>query len=284
MADLSDVQNALVSMLAQIAYPNGTGQPSATSIPTKIYPGWPDPGTLDADLAQGYCHISVFTRPEERNTTRFSKDWQQQSINTPTLTLTISGQTVTIAGATPLSINPHNAEVSANGHTFVYAVQNSDTLTSIATALATLIAAVIPGTSNSGPVITFPSSARISAARVGVNGTLIREVRRQERVFQISIWTNTPPNRDAIAQLIDPVLAATEFITLPDQTAGRLIYKSSPVMDGVQKANLYRRDLLYTVEYATTQTTSATQVTQDQINYTAQDSNSAQISIVQVNL
>jgi len=174
--------------------------------------------------------------------------------------------------------------VIANGQSFLYAVQTSDTLTSIATALASAIAVGIPGTTNTGAVITLPNSARIAAARVGINGTLIRELKRQERLFQLSIWTDTPDHRDAVAGMLDVALAATQFLTLTDQTQARLIYKGSMIDDSKQKDRLYRRDLLYTVEYATTQTTTGTQILTEQINVAGQNSNQAQIGTVQVNL
>ncbi len=263
MADLSDVMNTLVSTISGILYPNGTGQPSIVSgVSISVFPGWPIPATLTAAIAAGNCQVSVYPRPEERNTTRYPLSMQTLSVNTPTLTLTISGQTVTVAGTIPPSNNPHNAMVLANGGPYVYAVLPTDTLNGIAAALAALIAAGIAGTSSSGPVITLPSSARLQAARIGVTGTSAMEVRRQRRTFQIVIWADTPAHRDAIAAPIDAALAATFFLTLPDGFAARLIYHSSPMNDGLQKTGLYRRDLFYSVEYATTTTETDTQITQ----------------------
>lgn len=282
MADLSDVGNALVAFAAQTLYPNGTGQPSVAGFGVRVYQGWPNPQQLDDELKAGIAHVSVYPHPEERNTTRYSKDWKQLWISSPTLTLTVAGQTITIGGTTPAANNPHNVAVVANGRSFIYVVQITDTLTGIATALAALIAVHIPGTTSAGAVITLPGTARISAARVGVTGTMIREVRRQERLFQVSIWTDALDHRDAVARPLDVALAATQFLTLTDQTAARVIYKGSTVTDQYQKDKLYRRDLLYTVEYATTQTTGATQIITDQMNITAQNSNAAQISSVQV--
>ena len=283
MADLTDVCNALVALAAQTLYPNGTGQPSASGFDVRVYQGWPNPQQLDADLKNGAAHVSVFPRPDERNTTRYSKDWKQQAINATTLTALISNQQITIGGTVPASNNPQNVAVVINGQSFAYTATSTDTLTTIATALTVLIAASIAGTSNAGPVITLPASARISSARVGGTGTLIRELRRQERLFQISVWADTPDHRDAVVQPLDVALAATPFLTLTDQTAARLIYKSSPINDGYQKDKLYRRDLFYTVEYATTQTAAATQIIAEQTNIAPQNSNGAQISTVQVN-
>lgn len=283
MADLTDVGNALVAIAAQTLYPNGTGQPSAAGFGIRVYQGWPNPQQLDDDLKAGVAHVSIYPRPEERNTTRYSKDWKQQALNATTLTLTINGQQITVGGTVPAANNPQNVAVVANGQSFTYAATSSDTLTGIATALATLISASIAGTSNAGPVITLPSSARISAARVGGTGTLIRELRRQERLFQVSVWADTPDHRDAVVQPLDVAMAATPFLAMTDQMAARLIYKSSPVNDGYQKDKLYRRDLFYTVEYATTQTTAATQIVTEQTNIVPQNNSGAQISTVQVN-
>lgn len=269
MADLTDVANTLVAMIAGIVYPSGTGGPSVAATPIVVYQGWPNPQQLDVDIATGKCHVSVYPRPEERNTTRFTTDWKPVSVNTPTLTLTAAGQTVTVGGAVPPAGNPHNAMVFANGKPYVYAVLVSDTLASIAAALAALIVVDVAGTSAAGAVITLPASARLNRARVGVTGSSMRELRRQERLFQIGIWADTPAHRDAIAQAIDSTLAFTTFLTLPDSSAGRLVYKSSMVSDQFQKDKLYRRDLMYTVEFATTQTETDTQITQEQLNVSA---------------
>lgn len=193
MADLTDVANALVTLVSATLYPNGIGQASVAGVGVRVYQGWPNPEQLDPDLraTTPICHVSVYPRPEEKNTTRYMPTWKQTSVNTPTLTLTIAGQAVTVGGTVPLASNPHVVMVMGNGKPYVYAVLATDTLNSIAAALAALIAADIAGTAAAGAVITLPNSARLQAARVGVTGTAVREVRRQERSFQIGIWADT---------------------------------------------------------------------------------------------
>lgn len=183
MADISEVMTELVNLVSAAVYPNGTANPSIAGLPVMCYPGWPVPNQLNSDIAAGKSHISIFPRPEERNTSRFPKEWQ---------------------------------EVSNNGTT----------------------------------------------------GTSIMEIRRQERTFQISIWAPTPAARDSIAKAVDPALAATERFTLPDQTSARLIYKGSPMTDMLEKARIYRRDLLYSVEYATTQIATDYAIKENTINTT----------------
>lgn len=266
MADFSDVQSALVALAVQAVYPNGTGQASVTGQGVSVARGWPNPQQLDADLKVGKCTVTVYPRPEETNTTRFPRDWQTLVVNAATLTLTAVGQVVTVGGTVPPTGNPHNLVVIVNGLPYVYAVQTSDTLTGIATALAALIAVNVPGTTNTGPVITLPNSARLTATRVGLQGTAIREIRRQSRLFQVSIWADTPAHRITVASAVDIAMASTQFLTLADGSAARLIYKNSRDHDEYQKDRLYRRDLFYSVEFATTQTETETQITVEQTN------------------
>jgi len=285
MADLIDVQNALVALAAQVMYPNGTSQPSAAGMPVKIYAGWPQANQLDADLVAGTCHLTVFPTQIERNTTRYSKDWQPLDVHPATLTLTVSGQTITVGGAIPAPFYPQNVAATVNNLSFAYATQSTDTLTSIATALAALIAVGVPGTTSNGAVITLPTGAKISAARVGSTGTSIRELRRQERVFMLSAWCNTPDHRDAVCRALDAALADTLRLIMPDQMAARIIYRNSPVWDANQKTLLYRRDMNYSVEFATTQTRTDSQITDIQVNVANQpDGATAPISNITINL
>jgi hypothetical protein len=269
MTDVSDVCDELVSVISGIAYPNGTGNASAVGAPVRIYQGWPIPTQLDADLKSGICHVSVYPRPEESNSTRYTRDWEEASLQTPTLTLAIAGQTVTVGGTIPPASNPHNLVVIANGAPFVYSPLTTDTLTSIAAALAALIAATIAGTSSSGAVVTLPSSARLTAVRIGVTGTSMQEVRRQERLIQIGILADSPAHRKSIATPVDLSLAAMTFLTMPDSTAVRLRYKGSPVTDQFEKSMIFRRDLMYDVEFGTFQTETDTQITEGQTNISA---------------
>ena len=264
MADLIDVQNVLVSTIAQAVYPSGVGSPSA-SVPCIIYPGWPSSTTLDADLKAGKCHVSVFPRQDERKTTRYSTELQTTAQNLHTLTATVVNQTITIAGTVSV---PQNVALIVNGKAYVYPVQITDTLAAIATGLAALVVADISGTSSVGAVLTIGTTGRIQAARIATAGTVAAEYRRQERVFQITIWANTPANRDTLSSIIDIALAPLLFLTMPDGFAARITYKNSYVTDGQQKAGLYRRDLNYSVEYATTASSTAYEIAIETLNVT----------------
>jgi hypothetical protein len=275
MADLSDIEQVLVSTITRIVYPTGTANPSIAGAPVKLFRGWPVPGNLDADLKAGTINVSVYPLDTEQKTTRYPREWVPLPVPTPALTLTASDTTITVGG-TPSS--PLNAAAIVNGSAYVYPVQPGDTTTSIATGLAALIAGgsytAEPGApdytdessapysadaTSSGPVITIPGAYRI-AVRLGVIGTAIRETKRQKRTFQITFWCPNPTLRDLIAAPVDAALADIDFLGLPDGTAGRLLYERSRVSDRVEREGLYRRDLFYSVEYGTTDSTAAAQI------------------------
>lgn len=274
MADLSDVNNALVSLISSTLYPNGTESPSACGIDARIFVGWPDPTLLDQDMQANppTSQISIFPRQEERNTTRYMLELDELSRNVATLTLTAVGQTVVVGGTVPnpITTNPQNVVVFANGIPYPYAVQQNDTLVTIAAALAALIVVGVPGTTYTGAIVTLPLSARLGAVRVGVIGTSVEESRRQEKLFQISFWCASPQARDILAPFIDNLLARTQWLTLADQSAAHLVYRSSFQNDGLQKERVYRRDLFYHVEYPTIWTDVETAITQTVLNVSAE--------------
>ncbi|WP_287496907.1 hypothetical protein [Pandoraea sp. CB10b_02] len=170
MADITEVAQALVDVLAQAAYPNGTAQPSVGNCPILIYQGWPVPQQLEADLRSGKVHISVFPRPGDRVTTVMAGDgdWQEQSND-------------------------------------------------------------------------------------GMQGVSVREIRRQTRTFQITVWASCFERRDPVAKAIDSALASITRLSFPDGSQGVMSYANSVQDDSQQKQGIYRRDLFYAVNYATTQ-------------------------------
>ncbi|OGB23351.1 MAG: hypothetical protein A3I66_01415 [Burkholderiales bacterium RIFCSPLOWO2_02_FULL_57_36] len=254
MADFTEVANALVTAISAVVYPNGTAAPSTVTAPVKIFQGWPLPETLRTDLKAGKIHVSVFPTPTERALPSHAPEWEELTVNDATVTLAIDGYTVTIGGTAAAN---QNVMLLIDGEPYVYAVQASDTLTAIATALATLISAD-RAASSVGPVLTVPDTFSVTA-RVGVQGTSIRELRRQEKVFQISVWANCHDQRDPLAIIVDRALAGTYRLTFSDGSKGMLRYRSSIQHDD-SKLGIYRRDMLYAVEYSLTETSTDTQV------------------------
>jgi hypothetical protein len=81
-------------------------------------------------------------------------------------------------------------------------------------------------------------------------------VRRQRQDFRITCWCPDYATRDKVAVAIDVALSQTAFIDLPDGTAARLIFRNGATSDRAEDEGLYRRDLIYSAEYATITTES----------------------------
>jgi hypothetical protein len=266
MADLSDVQNVLVGLIAGWLYPNGTNQPSATGFNVRVGAGWPTQANLDTDLAQGIAHVSVYATAIERKTTRYMQGWQPLATFAPTITLSKAGNVVTVGGAMPVPFSAQNLAVFVGNSPYSYSVQPTDTLASIAAALAAIIAQDYPGTTSAGANITLPANAAIGALRTGGTGTAIKVIKNQDRAFQITLWCSTPAQRTALANVIDPNLADLTFLAMPDGFNARIVYMDSPQQDSGEKARLFRRDFRYRVDYATTKVTNAPQVIVGDLN------------------
>lgn len=255
MADQTDVADALVGIIAAAVYPNGTSQPPAGGVQAKIYQGWPNPAQLKADLAAQIAHISVWPTPKATMTTRHAIEWKQVVAPAPTLAAAVAGTAITLSGTVTV---PQAVALIVDGKDYAYGVQAGDTLASIATALAALIAANQTA-SAAGPVITVPGSHKL-VARIVANGTSAAEVARENRVFMVTIWADCFDNREPLAKVVIPALAALTRLTLPDGTGATCDYQGSVQVDSEQKQGIFRRDISIAVDFATIQTRTDNQV------------------------
>jgi hypothetical protein len=271
MADESEVESALVGVIASAIYPDGTIAPSAllNSATCRVYRGWPVEANLKSDLSRGIANVSVFARNGvELIATRYPPERKEVSRQSITLTATVDGNTITIGGGVQL---PQTIMVKVGIEiSIAYAVQLGDTTTSIATGIATLLSVQVPGTSSLGPVVTVPDAdhAGLISARVITRGQVAREVKRTDKSFQISLWSPNPQLRDSLAKTIDPVLGDLRTLNLPDGSVGWNRYEYTIVMDTPSEEGLYRRDLFYRVEFPTLVVENAYEIGSVQINLT----------------
>ena len=250
MADLSDVETALALLASQALYPGGISQPPAVTALCKVHRGWPLPRDLDADMKSGNVVVSVFAqRNATRNTSRYPRDWQPaQTQPAATMTATVSAATVTIGGT------PSATQVVAlivNGvAVYAYRPLSTDAAADVAAGLA----ALIPSGSASGAVVTVPGSNPRVTARVEADALTVRELRRQEQSFTVTVWAPTPALRDAAASVVDVLFAGLDRVALADGFSARVRYVSTGEDDSPQRGLLFRRDLRFLVEYPTTET------------------------------
>jgi hypothetical protein len=264
MADISDVEQAVADTVTAALYPAGACEASIVGLLCRIYRGWPNPATLNADLSAGVINVTVATDNDSgRTTTRYLPSWQTISAQ-PGTTATTTGQAITISGD-PLPGDVVGALI--DGTPYAYRIQAGDSPDIIASNLEQIIRANRPA-SLRGVKITVPG-ARSIAVRAVCDNVASFEGRRQEKDLRVICWCSTPQVRDAIAVTIDAAIDQIQFLTLADTTQARMLYRNTVSYDQAQNALLYRRDLIYTVEYP-----SVTNVQQPSMLFGASDLNS----------
>lgn len=247
MADLSDIETALVAAVTEAVYPAGLTALSITGTPLRIYRGWPLIGPLGNDLALGVANISIFSVPSAtRNTTRWAPR-TSSSPGIPTLLVAVNGNAATFSGTAGVG---QVAGLLVQNEAFVYRCQNGDTPAVVAAMLAQTVRK-LRACWLSSTTVSIPNADSI-IARVVADGSSVTEWARQRQSFRITAWCPDPMLRDTVCSCIGSALSSVAFLPLADGTAGRIRFRSTASYDDDQDAQQYRRDLVYEVEYGTT--------------------------------
>ena len=248
MADVSDVENALVDEIVALLYPAGSTADSVIGVPCRVYRGWPSPAALNTDLSAGFVNVTVFPAPvaDELPDPYFDTEY---AVTMPsTLAAAVQGQTITFTGT---AVNGQVVGILADGVPYIHQVQDRETPEGIAATLAVLIrphrdVALFRA------MLTFPGVRSLNV-RVVANTSVLRAVRRQRKTLRVSCWCPGPLIRDVVGKSIDGGLSGRVFLNLVDTTKARLHYLSTEIYDQSQSALLYRRDIVYRCEYTTVQ-------------------------------
>ncbi len=248
MADQSDVEAAIVAAVTAILYPNGTSADGLLGQTVKIYRGWPHTAALRSDLAAGTLNVTVFPKAHtSRNTTRWAEGLVPTATAAPSLTVSVNGTSATFAGSAAAG---QLAGLLVNSLAVVHRTVAGDTPDLVAATLGQLLRAQRIALVN-GATVAVPGAALL-LGRVVADQPVLRWTRSQLQQFLISCWCPDPGSRDGVAAAIDAALSSVGFIALGDGSSGRLRYVGTTEFDQSQDAALYRRDLIYSVDYLTT--------------------------------
>jgi hypothetical protein len=246
MADVSDVEVALVNAAIAIAYPNGAASASAFGAPVRVYRGMP-PSAPPAAAGCGSVDVSIYPDPDRsRDTTR----WGVQVFDItrpPGVTVSTEANSATFAGA---ALAGDLAGILAGGSAYVYAAQAGDDAGLVAAVLADAIRATTICWL-AGSTLSIPAYQSI-VARTAAPANCLEEWARQEQDIRLIVRATTPQLRDSACSMLGAGLATITFLTLADGTGGRLRYRATSSSDEDQASSVYRRVLTYTVEYGTT--------------------------------
>ena len=250
MADLGDVTALLATMAGAACYPNGLTSASVAGdfVTIRIFEGWPIAAQLDADIAAGACNVSIFPQPNA--TANVFQVQNEPYVVTPPvygMGVTISGTSITVTGTpgageflTIIADGKYSYSRLGNSVAAILAAIQTDALANYASVLVV------------GNTITFTTSRLV--AHIGAPATAAQATHRQKDQILISVWAPSPTMRNVVAAAIDVAFKAVNRITFPDTSSGNLVYIRNAQLDNHERAAIYRRDLVYSVEYATLQT------------------------------
>jgi hypothetical protein len=273
MATTRQVLQSLCT-LVQAGPTGGSALPAPPNLSLAV--GWPPEDAIMSVPKTQQAVAGIFDAgPAPKDRTRWHQIPAVPDANvSPTTTATLSGSgflllggtaTVTIGG-TPQAADAIGVQV--NNRAATYVVLGSDTVDTIATALAAAINAV------SGPALAVMASAAgavvtltaIGSALVSVatsnTGTRTTEYHRVNRFVRIILFapfedpSDGPNSREAIGDPIDLTLAQLEStfgFQVPNGEWVRLMYDDDLYVEQ-QLKDIYRRDFMTRLEYGVTGT------------------------------
>lgn len=270
MADLSDVTALLASLCAEACYPALNGAPagtvasgnanSVTGACVSIREGWPIFKELIAEIEAGTTRVSIYPVPGA--TAQVYQILDKPYVQVPAahnVTAAIADDAVTLTGA-PSASEYVSLVVDGRRAYSRIAADDPPTLQSIVDQLAADVGQDFPGVSASGGTIAIPGATLIEA-RIGAPAVLAQVTHRQRHSVMVTVWASTPDKRARVSEAIDVLLKSRLKAALPDTSECVFRYEKTNVTDEFEGVSIFRRDLIYGVEYATIETFAGFQVT-----------------------
>lgn len=263
MADISDITAYLQAVATAAVYPNGTGQPSVANMDVRIFEGWPLPDLLDMDVSGQKAnptpggkpiprpggpvsHVSVYPM-QGNNATVYQQLEHTLIISLPVygIAITVVGPLITLSG-TP---GPGEYVTIIINRSDIY----SETGASIAAIIASLIAKILikyPLASSTSTTITVPNTFSYVVRQGGI-GILGKVTHRQKQSVMVSVWCPNHTARSVLAAAIDNLIKRNIIVAMPDTSQALITYNRTNLSDEKIMSTIYRRDLIYDIEYAT---------------------------------
>ncbi|WP_102323874.1 hypothetical protein [Komagataeibacter saccharivorans] len=259
MADIVSISRAIVAQMESIVYPQGKGSPSVTGRPIRIRRGWitqADYTGTDCALNKGVDFITVMDLQGgwRRIDEPLGRPWRQDGNPVPaTVSVTTDGATATIAlqdGATPVGIVGlrirSNDTAIPDRAVAAYAVQPTDTVATIAASLADQI----PGAVSSGAIVSVPAASSLTGAAGGYVPA-VRTARRQQQLFQVTVWSASPAARDALGTAVENGMAFIDWLTAGSGSTFQIEARGDWNNDAAQNSGIFMRPFRFIATYDT---------------------------------
>lgn len=230
-----------------------------SQIDVAVFEGWPQPNSLDGTLQSGNAMVAIYP-PPGASTQVFQVLDKVYVITPPVHGLTATVAAVVGGAAVTLFGTPGPGEYASIivGRQYAFSA-TGPSANYILNQIATQAATAFPAAVVAGNTITFPTTQII--CNIGAPAVEGWATHRQRDPVWIMIFSPNNPMRNTLASTINMALSAVNHLIFPDTSQGVLVPSYTVQLDAKETVNIYRRDLCYTVEYATIQEFPAWQVT-----------------------
>lgn len=252
MTDVSQVSLALAYHCAGTIYPGGLAGESLTGRRTVVRRGWLLPNDMfSAQSVNGgvdYVTVSAAMEGFRPLAEPLGWPWRDGQVIAPTVGVACEGCTATVTvpasgtvcGVVGLSWRRGGVQPVVAA----YAVSAGETAETVAAGLAAGLGA---GAVAEGAVVTVASGD--VTGQVAGYGQSVRILRRQSQKLRISIWTSSAAARDVLGSALDTALAGISWISTLDGGEAKLGFDGAGDVDTLQVQGVYRRDLVFRVDF-----------------------------------
>ncbi|WP_291366179.1 hypothetical protein [Acetobacter sp. UBA5411] len=262
MSSVSEIENIICSTINSYVYPdNSSGTLNSTiNEDIKICRGWPQEVELSKDLmsSSGISWVAVNQQPgQTKNKTRYGRQWKildtNNSFGLSVNNITDLSYKVEFSG-TALQNGLAGIVVAEKAYPVpVQLGQNSDTVTSN---IYDLIKSDYPTQiSIDGSTITSQQGVAIKGF-CGENRTMYQEISRLEDIFCTSIFSPSIILRDNVENAVMESLLSSEILSNATFDRGIINFQDRKLCDNNLNANLYRVDIMWSIEFSIISTMS----------------------------
>lgn len=261
MASILQLEEHIAQVITNIVYPNGVDNPSITGHNTKVITGFPIKNVLDDVVKNDISTISIYPiTGMERNVTRYLREWRTISQPEQTIFLRLDGLNLFVEGDADAE---QICLVRIGIGVYSYETVAGDTLNTVAMNLA----AKIPGANYIGNVVKLETATDVTVF-VSTYAVLGKEVKRQQKIYCMTIWAADTQCRSVLGDAVDLYFAEnTRQLLEADDFFVYFFYRMTLEEDMLQKNNIFKRSLEYNVEYPTVVTKKFNRLVTTDLNF-----------------
>ncbi|MFT8806299.1 MAG: hypothetical protein ABF856_14275 [Acetobacter aceti] len=255
MATVSGIEQQIAQAIYDYIYPqNSLGiLKSIINQDVKICRGWPQEVELSEDLMSeaGISWITVNQQPDQtKNKTRYGRQWKPIDSNS-SFGLSVNNVIDSLYKVEFIGSALQNglAGVVIGEVSYPVIVTSAQSSETVSENIYNIIKKTYSDSIEISASTLSSSDLRITGF-CGKNITMYQELSRLEETFCTSIFSPSIIERDNVENAVTISLLSSDLLSNPTFDRGAIFFKDRKIYDNNLNANLYRVDLLWTIEFS----------------------------------